>query len=141
MQTRLENVLKTSCKTSWRRLEDILGRRIANTSSRRLQEVLEDEKCYAEDVLKNKKCFLGSPFLVTMFFLNRLGGNKETKWKIRCNKVILNVIGTTNSALLFLFFQRVKLKICSLWCSFSFLARKTLNNLLERQKCNHFLGT
>ena len=36
----LENVLKTSCevilKTSWKRLEDVFGRRIANTSWRRL---------------------------------------------------------------------------------------------------------
>ena len=37
----LENVLKTSCevilKTSWRRLEDVFGRRIANTSWRRFR--------------------------------------------------------------------------------------------------------
>ena len=49
---RFKDVLKTSWrrfrKTSWRRPEDILGRRIFY--SRRLQEVLEDEKCYAEDV-------------------------------------------------------------------------------------------
>ena len=67
MQTRLEDVLEDVLKTSWKRfedvwgrcLEDVLGRRIANTSWRRLQEVLEDEKCYAEDVLENKKCLLG----------------------------------------------------------------------------------
>ena len=67
-----QNVLKTAWRrlediiairlanTSWRRLgrrlarrlEDILGRRIANTSWRRLEDVLEDEKCYAEDVFK-----------------------------------------------------------------------------------------
>ena len=60
---RLEDALKTSwrhncntsckhvLKTSWRRLEDILGRRTANT--------LEDEKCYAEDVFKTSWRRLG----------------------------------------------------------------------------------
>ena len=50
-KTSCKHVLKTSwrrlgdlLKTYWRRLEDVLGRRIAN--------VLEDEKCYTEDVLK-----------------------------------------------------------------------------------------
>ena len=36
-----------------------LGEDVLRTSSRRLQEVLEDEKCYAEDVVENKKCLLG----------------------------------------------------------------------------------
>ena len=52
-----------SCRRLGRRLEEVLGRRIANTSSRRLQDVLEDEKCYAEDVLENRKCLLGQLFL------------------------------------------------------------------------------
>ena len=67
LQTRLEDVLKTS----WRRLEDILGRCIANTSWRRLEEVfkrswktksvtLKTSSRRLEDVLENKKCLLGS---------------------------------------------------------------------------------
>ena len=56
---RLEDVLKTSWKRLARRLEDILGRRIANTSWRRLEDVLEDEKCYAEDVFKTSWRRLG----------------------------------------------------------------------------------
>ena len=56
----LENVLKTSCKeilkTSWRNFEDVFGRRIANTSWRRLGDVLEDENLLRwrrlEDVLE-----------------------------------------------------------------------------------------
>ena len=58
---RLEDIIaRRLANTSWRRLEDVLGRRIANTSWRRLQEVLEDENCYAEDVLENNKCLLGN---------------------------------------------------------------------------------
>ena len=43
---RLENVLKMSCKTSWRRLEDVLGRRIGKWRRkfllwRRLEDVLK----------------------------------------------------------------------------------------------------
>ena len=45
--------------TSWRRLEDVLGRRIANTSWRRLEDVLEDEKCYVEDAFKTSWRRLG----------------------------------------------------------------------------------
>ena len=41
----MQDVLQT-------RLEEVLGRPIANTSWRRPEDVLEDEKCYAEDVLK-----------------------------------------------------------------------------------------
>ena len=84
--------------------------------------------------------YLAQPYL-SSFFLNRQGDNEEVKWKIPCYKVILNVIGTTNQALLFLFFERFKPKIFNLWCSFSFLARKTLNNLLERREYNHFPDT
>ena len=56
LQTRLANALKTSCedflKTSSKRLEDVFGRRLERqkivtlkTSSRRLQNVLENKKC------------------------------------------------------------------------------------------------
>ena len=58
-KTSCKHVLKTSWRRLARRLEDISGRRIVNTSSRRFQEVLEDRKCWAEDVLENKKCLLG----------------------------------------------------------------------------------
>ena len=51
---------KTSCKhvlkTSWRHFRKTYCKYVLKTSSRRLQEVLEHEKCYAEDV---KKCLLG----------------------------------------------------------------------------------
>ena len=58
---RLQCNIFLSSKTSWRpfrywRLEDIY---VLKTSWRSLQEVLEDERCYAEDVLENKKCLLG----------------------------------------------------------------------------------
>ena len=64
-------VLKTSWKTSWRRLEDVLGKRIANTSWRRLEDIfktswktksvtLKTSSKRLEDVLENKKCLLGS---------------------------------------------------------------------------------
>ena len=52
---RLEDVLKTS----WKRFGKTYRKYVLKTSWRRLQEVLEDEKCYAEDVLENKKCLLG----------------------------------------------------------------------------------
>ena len=55
----LEDVLKTSWRRLARRLEDVLGRRIANMSWRRLQDVLEDEKCYAEDAFKTSWRRLG----------------------------------------------------------------------------------
>ena len=58
-----ENVLKTS----WRRLEDIIARCLANTSWRRFRKTycryvlktLEDEKRYAEDVFKKSWRRLG----------------------------------------------------------------------------------
>ena len=47
---------KTSCKhnlkTSWRRFRKTYRKYVLKTSSRRLQDILEDEKCYAEDVFK-----------------------------------------------------------------------------------------
>ena len=43
-KTPCKHVLKTSWKMPWRRLEDVFGRRIANTSWRRIDNVLEDEK-------------------------------------------------------------------------------------------------
>ena len=53
-------------KTSWRRFRKTYCKYVLKNSWRHLQEVLEDEKCYAEDVfktswrrLKNKKCLLG----------------------------------------------------------------------------------
>ena len=57
-------------KMSWRRLENILGRRIANTSWRRLQDdfkrswktksvTLKTASRRLEDVLENKKCLVG----------------------------------------------------------------------------------
>ena len=49
---RLENVFSVTIFCLPRRLEDIIARRLANTSWRRLEDVLEDEKCYAEDVFK-----------------------------------------------------------------------------------------
>ena len=54
---RLEGVLKTSWRRLPRRLQDVLGRRIASTSWRRLEDVLEDEKCYVEDVVENNVCW------------------------------------------------------------------------------------
>ena len=57
-KTSFKHVLKASMsrKTSWRHLEDVLGRRIANTFWRRLEDVLEDEKVLQwrrlQDVLK-----------------------------------------------------------------------------------------
>ena len=56
---RLENVLKTSCKTSWRHFRNTYYKYVLKTTSRRLQEVLEDEKCYAEDVFKTSWRRLG----------------------------------------------------------------------------------
>ena len=59
LQTRPEDILKTSWRrfgnvleTSWRRFRKTYCKYVLQTSSRRLQEVLEDEKCYAEDVFK-----------------------------------------------------------------------------------------
>ena len=34
----------------------------------RLEDVLEDEKCYAEDALENKKCLLGC--VINFMYLN-----------------------------------------------------------------------
>ena len=56
MQTRLEDVLKTS----WRRLEDIWGKRIANGR----RKVLRWRRL--QDVLENKKCLLGHKEWVTL---------------------------------------------------------------------------
>ena len=69
-KTSCKHVLKKSWKTSWRRLEEVLGRHIANTSWRRLQDVfktfwktksvtLKTSSRRLEDVLENKKCLLG----------------------------------------------------------------------------------
>ena len=66
---RTEDVFSVTFFCLPRRLEDIIARRLANTSWRllktscemswrRLQDVFEEEKCYAEDVLENK-CLLG----------------------------------------------------------------------------------
>ena len=49
---RTEDVFSVTFFCLPRRLEDIIARRLANTSWRRLEDVLEDEKCYAEDVFK-----------------------------------------------------------------------------------------
>ena len=71
---RLEDVLEDVLKTPWRRLarrlEDVLKtswrhfrktycKHVLKTSGKRLQQVLEDEKCYAEDVLKTCWRLLG----------------------------------------------------------------------------------
>ena len=75
----LEDVLKTSWKrledVSRKRFEDVFGRGLANTSWRRLEDILKTswkiKNCYAEDVfqtssrrlqdvLENKKCLLGN---------------------------------------------------------------------------------
>ena len=80
-KTSYKHVLKTSWKTFWRRfgnvlktswrgLEDVLGRHIANTSWRPLEDVfkrswktksvtLKASSRRLEDVSKNKKCLLG----------------------------------------------------------------------------------
>ena len=65
---RLENVLKTPCedvlKASWRSLEDIFGRGLANTSWRRLGRwrivTLKTSSRRLQEVLENKKCLLGT---------------------------------------------------------------------------------
>ena len=99
--TSCKHVLKTPWKTSWRRPENVLKtswrhfrktycKYVLKTSSRRLQEVLEDEKCYAEEVFVLKTswktrnvCWAGiSPFLqfvsiVFNYFHCWL-------WKIKC---------------------------------------------------------
>ena len=80
---RLENVLKTSCKTSWRHFRKTYCKYVLNPTSRRLQEVLEDEKCYAEDVFKtswrrleNKKCLLGSNLIfIDLNFIDKIYRN------------------------------------------------------------------
>ena len=85
---RLEDVLEDILKTPWRRLarrlEDILGRCIANTSWRRLEDVfkrswktksvtLKTSWGRVEDVLENKKCLLG----VYLIFLEE---RSNVKW-------------------------------------------------------------
>ena len=63
LQTRIEDVLKTSWKRLEdflrRRLEDVFGRRFANMSSRGLQDVFKDQRCYTEEVLKTSWRRLG----------------------------------------------------------------------------------
>ena len=56
---RLQDVFSVTFFCLPRRLEDIIARRLANTSWRRLEDVLEDEKCYAEDVFKTSWRRLG----------------------------------------------------------------------------------
>ena len=95
---------KTSCKhvmrTSWRRLEDVLGRRIANASWRRLQKLLEDIKCYAEDVFKTswrrlgkQEMFAGldpeSCFIITILTAGCL-------WTSCCQSVVFMCTQLTN---------------------------------------------
>ena len=68
LKTSSRHNCKTSCKhvleTSWRRLEDVLGRLIANTSWRRLGRwksiTLKMSSRRLEDGLENKKCLLGT---------------------------------------------------------------------------------
>ena len=59
---RLEDIIAIRlANTPWRRLEDILGRRIVNTSwKRRLERLKVLRWRRLQDVLKNKKCLLGS---------------------------------------------------------------------------------
>ena len=72
---RLEDIIaRRLANTSWRRLEDILGRLIANTSWRSLEDIfntswktksvtLKTSSRRLEDVLENKKCLLGCSFV------------------------------------------------------------------------------
>ena len=118
MQTRLEDVLKTSwrglgrrlkdvLKTTWRRLEDVLGRRIANTSWWRLEDVFKRSwktKCYTEDVFKTSWRRLGKQ---EMF-----AGLQTSLIAFKCLKLSAYIIFTTAG---------------SIWHSFKFLLLFWLN--------------
>ena len=75
-KTSCKHFLKTSWKTSWRRFRKTYCKYVLKTSWRRLQDALEDEKCYAEDVFKtSSRClgkqeiFVGSYDLIRMIDL------------------------------------------------------------------------
>ena len=59
MQDVLQACLEDILKTSWRHFRKTYCKYVLKISSRRLQEVLEDKKCYAEDVFKTSWSFLG----------------------------------------------------------------------------------
>ena len=57
---RLEDIIaRRLANTSWRRFRKTYCKYVLKTSWRRLQEVLEDEKCCAEDVFKTSWRLLG----------------------------------------------------------------------------------
>ena len=78
---RFENVLKMSCKdllkTSWRRIQDVCGRRIAKTSWRRLEDVLEKQICFlGRGNLRQKvqyQLLVGLPEINLLLFCGNIG--------------------------------------------------------------------
>ena len=80
-------------KTSWRHICKTSCKHVLKTSWRRLQEVLEDEKCYAEDVVENKKCLLGYfKINLVVFFDLKLDSHLSKKYFICFNESTLKTI-------------------------------------------------
>ena len=104
---RLEDIIaRRLANTSWRRLEDILGRRIANTSWRRLQDVFKrswktksftlktSSRCL-QDVSENKKCLLG--WFKTVTFGNAYWEDPLTSGA-SCSKILFLFISFCNTS-------------------------------------------
>ena len=59
LQARLEDVLKTSCKTSWRQFRKTYCKYVLKTSWKTKSVTLKTSSRRLEDALENKKCLLG----------------------------------------------------------------------------------
>ena len=84
-----------NCKTSCKHVLKTYCKYVLKKSWRRLEDVFQDENCYAEDVLENKKCLLGCFWVFSLCVyvrtvpLNR-GSKRMHEWCKKCSRFAEN---------------------------------------------------